>query len=94
MFLAVIAVRRRWAVLSGPAGALGRLGGIGRWVESRRETILSVETGCSISFTIRPRRVLGELRAQLAGHVAAMLEVYLILRLMGCHAGVLVGSRD
>ena len=52
--LAVIAVRRRWSVISGPVRALGRIGAVAPWVERKREAIQSVETGSSTSFIIRP----------------------------------------
>ena len=89
VFLAVIAVRRRWAVLSGPAGVLGRLGKIGRRLEARRETIRSVENGLLDFFHHSPTAFWESFVLNLAGQVAAVLEVYLILRLMGCHAGFL-----
>jgi phosphatidylglycerophosphate synthase len=89
LLLATIAVRRRWAVLSVPAGALGRLGGIGRWVERWRETIRSVEDELLDFFHHSASAFWGSLALQTAGHLAALLEVYLILRLMGCRAGFL-----
>ena len=89
LLLAMIAVRRRWAVLSGPAGALGRLGKIGRWVEGQRETIRSVEDELLDFFHHSPSAFWGSLVLQMAGHLAALLEVYLILQLMGCRAGLL-----
>jgi phosphatidylglycerophosphate synthase len=89
LLLAVIAVRRRWAVLSGTAGALGRLGKIGRWVEGQRETIRAVEDELLDFFHQSPSAFWGSLLLQTAGHLGALLEVYLILRLMGCRAGFL-----
>jgi phosphatidylglycerophosphate synthase len=86
--LSVVAVRKRWAVLSGPARALGRLGFAGRWVESRRSTILSVETKLLDFFHHGRGAFWGSFALNLAAHVAAILEVYLILRLMGQHTGV------
>ena len=83
----VVAVRNRWAVLSGPARSLGRLGFGGRWVESKRSTILSVETKLLDFFHYGRKAFWGSLALNLAGHLAAILEVYLILRLMGQHAG-------
>ena len=89
LFLTMIAVRRRWALLSGPARALGRLRGIGGWVERRRETIQSVEDELLDFFHHSPSAFWGSLALQLAGHLGALLEVFLILRLMGCRTGVI-----
>jgi phosphatidylglycerophosphate synthase len=86
VLLAVAAVRGRWSVLSGSAGALRRLGRIGRWVEVRRETIRSVENELLDFFHHSPAAFWGSFALQMAGHMAALLEVFLILRLMGCRA--------
>ena len=50
----MIAVRRRWRVISGPAAALARVGRIGHWVENKREAIQSVEDRLLDFFHIRP----------------------------------------
>ena len=85
--LAVIAVQRRCAVLSGPAQVLGGLGFIGRWVDSRRSTIVSVERKLLDFFHHARGAFWGSLALNLAAQLAAVLEVYLILRLMGQHTG-------
>jgi phosphatidylglycerophosphate synthase len=85
LLLAVIAIQRRWAVLSGAAGALGRLGKIGRWLESKRETIQSVEQELLDFFHHSPAAFWKSFALQMAAQVAAVLEVYLILRFMGRH---------
>ena len=41
--LAILAVRRRWPVISGPVRALGRIPGVAHRVERKREAIQSVE---------------------------------------------------
>ena len=89
VFLAAIAVRRRWAVLSRPVAVLGRLGKIGRWLESERETIQSVENRLLDFFHHSPAVFWQSFGLQMAAQVAAVLEVYLILLLMGCQAGFL-----
>jgi phosphatidylglycerophosphate synthase len=87
ILVAAIAVQRRWAVLSGPAQVLGRLGFIGRWVNRKRSTILSVE-GKLLDFFHHARGAFwGALALNLVAQLAAVLEVYLILRLMGQHKG-------
>jgi phosphatidylglycerophosphate synthase len=87
ILLAVIAVRKRWAVISGTAGALGRLGSIGRWLESKRETIRSVEDELLDFFHHSPAAFWKSFALQIAGQVAAVSEVFLILWFMGRHAG-------
>jgi phosphatidylglycerophosphate synthase len=87
VFLGVIAVRRRWAVISGPVRALGRLGRIGRWVEGKRETILSVEDELLDFFHHSPAAFWQSFALQMASQVAAVSEVYLILRFLGGHNG-------
>ena len=87
--LSVLAVRKRWGVLSGPARALGRVGFTRRWVESRRSTILSVENKLLDFFHHGRGTCWGSFALNLAAHVAAIMEVYLILHLMGEHAGPL-----
>ena len=89
VFLAMLAVQRRWAVLSGPAGALGRLGKIGRWLEGQRETIQSVEGRLLDFFHRSPAAFWKSFVLQMVGQAAALLEVYLILRLMGYRASFL-----
>ncbi len=82
--LAVIAVRRRWPVISGPAEALGRIGAIRHWMEMRREAIQSVEDGLLDFFHHSAAAFRWNLLLQMLAQVAAVLEVYLILRLMDC----------
>ena len=87
VLVATFAVRRRWAVLSGTAGALHRLGKIGRWLQSRQETIRSVEDRLLDFFHHSPAAFWKSFALQMAGQTAALLEVYLVLRLMGCRVG-------
>ena len=85
--LAVIAIRRRWRLISGPAAALAHIGKIRHWVESKREAIQSVEDRLLDFFHYSPGAFRKNLVLQMAGQVAAVLEVYLILRLMGHSVG-------
>jgi len=87
ILVAAIAVQRRWAVLSGPAQALGRLGFIRRWLDRKRSTILSVESKLLDFFHHARGAFWGALGLNLGAQLAAVLEVYLILRLMGQHTG-------
>ena len=86
--LAVIAVRRRWRLISGPAAALAHIGRIRHWVESKREAIQSVEDRLLDFFHHSPGAFRKNLALQMAGQVAAVLEVYLVLRMMGHAAGL------
>jgi phosphatidylglycerophosphate synthase len=86
--LAVLAVRRRWPVISGPVRALGRIGGIAQWVERKREAIQSVEDRLLDFFHDSPAAFRLSFALQVAAHAGAVLEVYLILRLMGSPAGI------
>ena len=86
--LAVVAVRRRWAVLAGPARAVGRIKFAARWVDARLSTIVSVENRLLDFFHHARGAFWGSFALNLAGHLAAVLEVYLILRFMGVHTGL------
>ena len=81
--LAVLAIRRRWRLISGPAAALARIGRIRQWVESKRDAIQSVEDRLLDFFHYSPGTFRKNLVLQMVGQVAAVLEVFLILRLMG-----------
>ena len=85
--VAVIAVRQRWPAISGTAKALCRLGSAGRWVERRREAIQSLENRLLDFFHHSPAAFRSSFALQMTAHVAAVLEVFLILRLMGRPAG-------
>jgi phosphatidylglycerophosphate synthase len=87
--LAVVAVRRRWAVLAGPARAIGRIKFARNWVDGRLSTIVSVENRLLDFFHHARGAFWGSFALNLAGHLAAVLEVYLILRLMGERTGFL-----
>ena len=72
--LAVVAVRRRWPVLSGPVKALGRIRGIGQWVERQREAIQSVEDSLLDFFHHSPAAFRLSFALQLVAHAGAVLE--------------------
>jgi len=88
LLVAMVAVRGRWAVLSGPAGLLGRLGKMARRMDRQRDTIESVEGMLFDFFHHSPGAFWASLLGNLAGQAAALLEVYLILRLLGFHTPV------
>ena len=81
--LAVLAVRRRWRLISRPLDALGRIPGAAQWVERTREAVQSVEDRLLDFFHHSPAAFRWSFALQLAAHAGAVFEVYLILRLMG-----------
>ena len=85
--LAVIAVRRRWPVISGPVAALGRVGRMGHWLEDKRDAIQSVEDRLLDFFHHSPATFRRNLFLQLVGQLASVSEVFLILRMMGRPVG-------
>jgi len=87
VYLAVIAIRRRWRLISGPAAALARIGRIRPWVESKRDAIQGVEDRLLDFFHYSPAVFRRNLALQMVGQVAAVFEVFLILRLMGHSIG-------
>ena len=88
ILLAVVVVRGRWAVFSGPARAMARLGPLGRWVAGKQSAIVSVENQLLDFCDHGCKRFWGSFVLNLAAHLCAILEVYLILRLMGEHVGI------
>ena len=86
--LAVVAARWRWPAISGVAKALRRLGRLGQWVEQRREAIQAVEDRLFDFFHHSPAAFRWSFSLQMASHVAAVFEVFLVLRLMGQTVGL------
>ena len=81
--LAALAVRRRWAVLSGPAQVLGRVGHLAAWMERQRSLIQSIENRLLDFCHHTPAAFWASFALNLACHGLAVLEVYLTLWLMG-----------
>ncbi len=88
MLVMALAVRRRWPIISGMAAVLGRVPYFSGWVERKRSVIHSVEDKLLDFCHHRPRAFWGSLALNLACHAAAVLEVYLILRLMRVNIGI------
>jgi phosphatidylglycerophosphate synthase len=80
---AALAVRRRWPVVSGAAGILGRIRFLGGWTERQGPLIDSVEQRLLNFYHSNPGAFWGSFALNLAGHGAAIFEVYLILHLLG-----------
>src|SRR5260370_14677201 len=83
LVVTAVAMRKRWAVLSGTAQALGRVRQLSRWIEGKRALIQSVENNLLDFYHHTPRAFWGSFALNLACHAAAILEVYLILGFMG-----------
>ncbi len=83
LFLMAVAVQKRWTILSGPARAAGKLRYFRRWLESKESIINSVESRLFEFHRDMPRAFWASLVLNLLCHGLAVLEVYLILRLMG-----------
>jgi phosphatidylglycerophosphate synthase len=81
--LTVLAVRKRWAVLSGPAQVLGRVGHFSGWMERQRSLIQSIENKLLDFCHHTPAAFWVSFALNLACHGLAVLEVYLTLWLMG-----------
>ena len=83
ILVTAMAVRRRCAVFSGTARALGRVPYLGRWIERKRSLIHSVENKLLDFYHETPGAFWGSFALNLACHGTAVFEVYLILWLMG-----------
>ena len=88
LIAAAAAVRKRWAVFSKTADGLGRIGFLSGWIGRKRSLISSVETKLLDFFHHSPQAFLGSFALNLACHMAAVAEVYLILRLLGVRVTV------
>ena len=87
---AALAVRRRWPIISRTAGALGRIRYFSGWINRKLSVIRSVEDKLLDFCHDRPRAFWGSFALNLACHGAAVLEVYLILRLM--HVNITIAA--
>ena len=85
LFVAGMALRNRWPLLSGPAHALGRVPWIGRRVQSKQPLISSVEEKLLQFHRERPSAFWGSVALNFVCHGLAITEVYLILVFMGKH---------
>jgi uncharacterized protein (TIRG00374 family) len=81
--IAVLAVKNRWPVLSGPARLFGSVPWIGPWVRKRESLIFSVEKKLLQFHRERPSAFWGSVTLNFMSHVLAISEVYLILLFMG-----------
>jgi phosphatidylglycerophosphate synthase len=83
VLVAAVAFHKRWPVLSSTAKILGRVPYFSRWVERERSLIQSIEDNLHDFYHRTPGAFWATFALNLACHVAAVIEVYLALWLMG-----------
>lgn len=83
MALAVLAVRFRWAFISGPMKLAARFGILKRWMTSRVDSARGIEDLIYAFYSSAKKSFWASFCLNFAGHMVAMLEVFLILTLMG-----------
>ena len=84
-----IAIHRRWPVISGPAKAAARIPGCRRWVQSKEATLKAAEQRIAEFYHETPRAFWGSVVLNLFCHLLAIMEVYLIVRMLGAPATLL-----
>jgi uncharacterized protein (TIRG00374 family) len=88
ILLTTLVVGKRWPMISGTANILGRIRHFRASIERKRSLILSVEEKLFDFYHRTPGSFWGSFALNLAGHAAAVFEVYLILHLMGAKVSV------
>ncbi len=83
VLLSLVAVKKRWPVLSVAARVLGRFRYFKSWIERERSLIHSVENNLLDFYHHTSGSFWASFALNVACHVAAVLEVYLILWLLG-----------
>ena len=89
LLLTMLAVRKRWPVISGTARLFARFPFLKRSIENRFVLIQSVENALLDFHHNSPRAFWGSFLLVLASHCMAVMEVCLVLLLMGVNFGVL-----
>ncbi len=83
VLLSAMAVRNRWPLLSRSGEFLGRIRYLRRLIDSKRALIHSVENSLLDFYHHTPTAFWASLLLNFACHAAAIVEVFLIVRLMG-----------
>ena len=89
MLLIRVALRKRWPVLSAPLRALGRLGMMKTWTESKRTSIKEVETIIHAFYADARGAFWSSFGLNLFGHALSVSEVYLVLWFLGVNPTLL-----
>jgi phosphatidylglycerophosphate synthase len=85
---AMLAIGKRVRFLSGTARAASRIPRLGQWTAKRLSAIQSVERLLLDFFHCRPQAFRAGLLLNLACHLVAVLEAWLVLHLLGVHIGL------
>lgn len=83
VLLSAIAIRNRWPLFSRTSEFAGRIRYLRPWVDRKRALIHSVEETLFDFYHRTPEAFWASLLLNFAYHAAAIVEVYLIVRLMG-----------
>ncbi len=86
--LAAVAVASRWPLMGNAARAIGRLPRLQNWLSAKQPIIDSAEHNLLTFHRDAPAVFWASLTLNLLCHALAVLEVYLILRLMGARIAV------
>lgn len=89
ILLVVVAIRRRWPVLSATVQALGRIGAMKALTESKRASVQTIETVIYSFYEEERGAFWSSFGLNLLGHALGILEVYLILWFLGVKASLL-----
>src|SRR5713226_995818 len=89
VLLSLVAMRKRWRVLSVTARVLGRFRYFKSWIERECSLIHSVENNLLDFYHLTPGSFWASFVLNLACHVAAVFEVFLILWLLGTKVSLL-----
>ena len=84
--LAVLGLHKGWPLFSKPACAVGRIPCFRSWINSRKVVIQSAERQFLQFHREAPRAFWGSVLLNIAAHLLAITEVYLILVFLGAHA--------
>jgi len=89
LVVTAMAFQRRWPVFSSTLRAIGSLPRFKSWVEGKQLVIDSAESNLFRFYHETPKAFWGSLVLNVACHVMAILEVFLLLQFMGARTGFL-----
>jgi hypothetical protein len=87
LLLMLMAVRKRWPLLSGSARSIRGIPFLKSWIEQRFELIQGTESALFDFHHKTPKLFWGSFSLNLAGQCLAILEVSIVLWLLGAHVG-------
>src|SRR5208337_289477 len=83
-----LAVQKQWPILSGPARFAKKLRYCRAWLEKREHLIFAIEDKLFSFRRDAPKAFWMSFGLNLVTHVAALSEIYVVLRLMGSNIGI------